>query len=82
MTWKDFTPKEAYSEASDYYDYYDKKLDSEGTLTIDMNQMPPQLIMVRPYGSGEVYYKFNKVRCETFIYDVIKRFPEIEGVKE
>ncbi|KRL97455.1 hypothetical protein [Liquorilactobacillus satsumensis] len=84
-TWKNFTPKEALSDSSDYYTYYDKRLDSEGGLYFVSNNQKEKslkLIVERPYGAGKAYYKFNKVRCETFIYDVIKRFPEIAGVKE
>lgn len=72
----------AWSDSSDYYAYYDRKLDSEGGLTLSTSLRSSQLVVERPYGAGEVYYRFNKVRCETFIYDVLDWFPETKGVKE
>ena len=74
--WKDFTPKEAYSDSSDYYSYYDKRFDSEGELSITVGLKSSQLTINKPYGSKKVWYKFNKKRCESFIYDVLEWFPK------
>ncbi|QYH53679.1 hypothetical protein [Liquorilactobacillus nagelii] len=76
--WKDFTPKPAWSDSSDYYAYYDKRFDSEGGLAIMRGLRSTQLVIDKPCGSEKVCYRFNKTRCETFIYDVIKLVPKWE----
>lgn len=67
-TWENFTPKEATSIGSDYNEYYDRKLDSNGCLSIYENT----LIIERPSLNSEKLYQFNKGKMESFIYDFRK----------
>ena len=68
--WKDFTPKEAYSIASDYDEYYDRELDNNGYLSIVKNQ--PSLLIEKPTIDNNRLYRFTKLKMETFIYDFNK----------
>lgn len=66
--WKDFTPKEANSISSDYEEYYDRKYDNNGYLSIGENFFRIE----RPYIECPYMYKFNKRRMESFMYDLNK----------
>ena len=66
--WKDFKPKEADSISSDYDEYYDRKYDNNGNLSIKGSQ----LLIERPHTDCPYMYKFNKRRMESFIYDLNK----------
>lgn len=65
--WKDFTPKIAKSMSCDYTEYYDKKYDSDGYLTVYEGGI---LLIERPCKECTYMYKFNKRRMESFIYDL------------
>ena len=67
--WKDFEPKEANSINSDYAEYFDKKYDNNGYLTIFCDSA---LKIERPSDDCPYMYKFNKRRMESFIYDLKK----------
>lgn len=64
--WKAFTPKEADSFGSDYWEFYDKATDNNGYLDI-RNEM---LIFGSPSEETTLLYQFNKRRMESFIYDI------------
>lgn len=64
--WNDFLPKEATGYRTDYYEYYDRKLDSNGYLSILSNG----LLIERPCCDSLKLYQFNKGRLESFIYDM------------
>lgn len=64
--WKDFTPKEANSIGSDYFEYYDRKYDNNGYLSIWENLFRIE----RPCIECPYMYKFNKRRMESFMYDL------------
>lgn len=64
--WSDFDPKIANSINSDYDEYYDKKYDNNGYLTISYCQFSIE----RPHTDCPYMYKFNKRRMESFIYDL------------
>lgn len=66
--WAKLEPKEANSMSSDYYEYYDKKLDNNGYLSISKNI----LSIERPSLSSLKLYQFNKKKMESFIYDYKK----------
>lgn len=68
LIWKEITPKEATSEGSDYFEYYDKELDNNGYLEIFSNS----LIIERPSVQSKRLYKFNKSKFQSFIYDLEK----------
>ena len=67
--WKDFNPKAADSISSDYTEYYDRKYDNNGYLTVFNDYV---LSIERPYNHCHYMYKFNKRRMESFIYDLKK----------
>lgn len=67
--WKDFEAKEANSLSSDYYEYYDRKYDNNGYLSISTENT---LKIGRPCEDCPYMYKFNKRRMESFIYDLNK----------
>ena len=66
--WNDFTPKEADSISSDYAEYYDRKYDNNGCLSIGENFFRIE----RPCIECPYMYKFNKRRMESFMYDLNK----------
>ena len=66
--WKDFNSKEADSISSDYEEYYDRKYDNNGYLTIKEGF----LSIERPCETCPYMYKFNKRKMESFIYDLNK----------
>lgn len=66
--WKNLTPKDATSEASDYYEYYDKEFDNNGYLRIGHNK----LIIEGPHLTTGRLYQFNKAKMQSFIYDLSK----------
>ena len=64
-SWTNLKPKEADSFGSDYCEYYDRKLDNNGYLSIKENT----LIIERPFLKSNKLYQFNKKKMESFIYD-------------
>ena len=66
--WNDFTPKEADSISSDYAEYYDRKYNNNGCLSIGENFFKIE----RPCIECPYMYKFNKRRMESFMYDLNK----------
>ena len=65
--WKDFTPREASSMSSDYYEYFDRVLQSNGYLKI--NSTTNKIVFERPLLEFDTLYVFNKRTAESFIYD-------------
>lgn len=63
--WKTFTPKEADSFGSDYWEFYDRNTDNNGYLEI-RNELKFQ----SPNDETTLLYQFNKRRMESFIYDI------------
>lgn len=66
--WGEIKPKEAYSEASDYYEYYDKELETNGYISIYKGFLKIE----RPSFDSNRLYVFNKKKIESFIYDLEK----------
>lgn len=64
--WKDFTLKEADSLASDYDEYYDRKLDNNGSISL---MKPYGLHVKRPSLESGRLYQFNKAKLQSFLYD-------------
>ncbi|MFV3013588.1 hypothetical protein ACLD43_17455 [Clostridium botulinum] len=67
-TWSNVTPKECNSFGSDYAEYYDRKLDNNGYLSIYLNGIQIE----RPSLESNKLYQFNKRKIEAFIYDFRK----------
>lgn len=68
-SWANFTPKEVNSMGSDYYEYYDKKLDCNGYLSFKGYD----LVIERPSVESHRLYQFNKRKMESLIYDFQKQ---------
>lgn len=67
-SWSNVTPKECNSFGSDYAEYYDRKLDNNGYISIYSNSMRVE----RPSLESNKLYQFNKRKFEAFIYDFRK----------
>ncbi|WP_078598652.1 hypothetical protein [Evansella clarkii] len=72
--WKDITPKEAFSMGSDYDEYYDRRYDNNGYLSITESG----LSIEAPHLSKDTLYQFNKAKIQSFIYDLQKLLSAIE----
>lgn len=67
ITWDNFVPKDATSEASDYYEYYDREFDNNGYMGIRLNGLQ----LERPCeDSKDKFYQFNKRKFQSFLYDL------------
>lgn len=70
-SWSEIKLRDATSEASDYYEYYDKEFDNNGYLGIS-TMFDNCLTFERPVLESLRLYKFNKRKMETFLYDLKK----------
>lgn len=66
--WTAFEPKVSDSLGSDYYEYYDRKLDNNGYLSLRENG----LSIERPMKNEKRLYQFNKRKMESFLFDAEK----------
>jgi hypothetical protein len=73
MCWSGLELKEAYSFSSDYNEYYDKELDSEGYMYIRDNSLEIE----RPALESVRLYKFDKKKIQSFLYDFHKKLNKI-----
>lgn len=71
--WKDVIPKEAHSMGSDYDEYYDRKYDDNGYLSIEEFEIR----IVAPYWSTDTLYQFNKPKIQSFLYDLKKKMEKM-----
>lgn len=67
--WTGIILKEADSIGSDYCEYYDKELDSEGCLDFIENG----LRIERPALENKRLYQFDKRKIQSFLYDFKKK---------
>lgn len=67
-SWTKIVPKEANSCGSDYYEYYDRRYDDNGYLSIKGKVID----ITAPYFSVDTLYQFNKPKIQSFIYDLRK----------
>lgn len=74
ITWPNIDPKEADSEASDYYEYYDRELDNNGYLSINPIKGAICVIQVSDFNSR--VYKFNKRRMQSLLFELEKEVAE------
>lgn len=68
-SWKNVESREANSFGSDYCEYYDRKLDSNGCLNIIKENT---LKVERPSSDNNKLYQFNKRKMESFLCDYEK----------
>lgn len=67
--WSNIVPKEANSLASDYDEYYDRRYDANGNLSITNIG----ITINAPYWSVDTLYQFNKPKIQSFIYELQKK---------
>ncbi|WP_368900723.1 hypothetical protein [Oceanobacillus oncorhynchi] len=67
-SWTNVIPKEAHSMGTDYDEYYDRRYDDNGSLSINENG----LLIFAPYWSVDTLYQFSKPKIQSFIYDLEK----------
>lgn len=67
--WTDVKPKEAFSMASDYDEYYDKKYENNGYLNIT----GAGIHVEAPHLSKDTLFQFNKAKIQSFLYDLEKK---------
>lgn len=67
--WKNFQPKESTNRGSDYSEYYDRELDSNGYLSIG----DCTLSISRPVNEELRCYKFDKTKMQSFMFDLLNR---------
>lgn len=72
--WPTLSPREANTEASDYYEYYDRELDNNGYLVLKSDG----LRIESPFAGHERLYQFNKRKMESFLFDLNKQLSKIE----
>ncbi|PAF27290.1 hypothetical protein CHH61_03955 [Shouchella clausii] len=66
--WTTITPKEAYSMGSDYNEYYDRRYDNNGYLSIGDSEID----IKAPNLSKDTLYQFNKAKIQSFLFDLEK----------
>jgi len=66
--WGKIQLKECNSEGSDYGEYYDRKLDNNGYLSISKGIIELERVSI---GSNKLY-QFNKSKIQSFLYDYKK----------
>ncbi|MCM3763465.1 hypothetical protein [Neobacillus niacini] len=67
--WLSIVPKEADNFGSDYDEYYDRKYDANGNLSIKEDGIE----IIAPYWSVDKLYQFNKPKIQSFIFDLRKK---------
>ncbi|MBC2149524.1 hypothetical protein [Listeria booriae] len=65
--WEGLAPREATSAGSDYWEYYDRRLDNNGYLSASTRKCT--LYIERPARTNKKLYQFNKRKMESFLYD-------------
>ncbi|QST02844.1 hypothetical protein IMZ31_20045 (plasmid) [Pontibacillus sp. ALD_SL1] len=65
-SWSGLTRKDATDLGTDYYEYYDRKYDNNGYLSLEENALE----LERPTTESNKLYQFNKRRMESFLYDL------------
>lgn len=71
--WGDkFELKEVTSMGNDYYEYYDRKYDNNGYLSVGKYYNDFIVKIERPCKESHRFYRLNKAKAQTFINDCIK----------
>lgn len=78
-TWDALTPREAMSCASDYDEYYDRKLDNNGYFSFSEKNY--SIHITRPTISNLKMYQFNRRKMESLMFDINRCMPERIYVK-
>lgn len=71
--WKDkFKLKEISSMGNDYWEYYDRKYDNNGYLSVGKRTNGYMVTIERPCEDSHRFYQLNKAKSQTFLNDCIK----------
>ncbi|WP_323709463.1 hypothetical protein [Mammaliicoccus sciuri] len=71
--WKDkFELKEVTSMGNDYWEYYDRKYDNNGYLSVGKTTNGYVVTVERPCEDSHRFYQLNKAKSQTFVNDCIK----------
>lgn len=71
--WKDkFELKEISSMGNDYWEYYDRKYDNNGYLSVGKRTNGYMVTIERPCEDSHRFYQLNKAKSQTFLNDCIK----------
>lgn len=68
-SWTNVVPRDATSDASDYWHKYDKKTDNDSFLYLNDGGIR----VIGPYGADTEMYTFTKRKLETFLFDLAKQ---------
>lgn len=75
--WGDkFELKEVTGMGNDYYEYYDRKYDNNGYLSVVKKYNDFIVKIERPCKESHRFYRLNKAKAQTFINDCIKLLEE------
>lgn len=69
QVWKTLNIKEADNYGSDYFEYYDRVLDSNGYLRLAKTKQGIEVKLERPTRNEDKVYQFNKQKMGTFLFD-------------
>lgn len=69
---KNFELKEVTSMGNDYFEYYDRKYDNNGYLSIKKNADQFIVDIEKPCLESHRFYLLNKAKAQTFINDCLK----------
>lgn len=75
--WGDkFELKEVTSMGNDYDEYYDRKYDNNGYLSVGKHHNDFIVKIERPCKGSHRFYRLNKAKAQTFINDCVKLLEE------
>ena len=74
--WDNLKPRLAQSEGADYWECYDRETDNNGYMTF----VPQRLVINAAFPDTGSMYVFNKFEFQSFMYDVLVAFPDLQQV--
>ena len=65
--------EEAYSSNSDYFEFYNKELDSNGTLVVKGSTLE----ITKPVASKDILFTLTKAQLSALLYDILESAPTV-----
>lgn len=94
LAWVDIKPKEAQSDAADWYSYYDKEFDNEGCFDLPIHRMVDvttataaelnshaKFLTQRPSTETFRCFQFNKAMMQDYLSSYYKRLKELNIIE-
>ncbi|WP_367297621.1 hypothetical protein [Loigolactobacillus coryniformis] len=94
LAWVDIKPKEAQSDAADWYSYYDKEFTNEGCFNLPIRRMVDvttattaelnkhvEFLIERPSAETFRCFQFNKAMMQDYLADYYKRLTELNRIE-